>query len=375
MPTLLLLILAACPPQQEEAPPPTSRVEIPALEPGPALRVPPSVLGQLEEELVALYTSLRPALVAVRVPVALEHEGRRIEQEILLSGVVLDGSGLFVAPGVDPGEGPVPESVSVTRYDGARFPARPVRHESTYGLTLYWCDRLGVPAPPLAACDALRVGSLCFAIGNAYELEGSFTLGVLAGRDRGLGPASGLLQITNPMNPGDGGGLLADRHGQVVGILLTSLREAARHQAGDPEGGLRPYRQSEQVAFAVPITTVRRIFAEELGYEPPPRPWVGMRVEIAPGHPLQGAGTSVLVAEVLPGSPAEQAGLRAGDILLSMDDQPLYSQNCLLYALGRAGRSARLQIWRGDQERWLTLRFPQPGRPAPQDTPRDGDRR
>ena len=345
--------------QEEPAPiePPAAESSVQAA-PLEAL-VPGTLLGALEEELITLHRRLRPALVAVRMPVLLRNDaGELVPSEALVSGVVVDGGGLFVAPELL-ADGPA--RVRVERFDGREFPASVVARDETYGLTLFRAPELGLPPPPIGMCDTLRVGSVTITIGNAFGLDGSLGMGHLAGRQRRVGKSQDLLQITNPVNRGDGGGLVANRRGEVVGVLLTSLREAARRRAEktglqDREGMLA----SESIGFAVPIDRVLMSFAPYLSRPWPKRPELGITItqQLDPERARRiglGDGTTLVVQEVRPGTAAAQAGILPGDVLVNLAGNPLHSLDCLRYALAVSDPTVDLTLYREGRRQVLRV--------------------
>ncbi|RMH05374.1 MAG: serine protease [Planctomycetota bacterium] len=327
--------------------------------------VPGSVLSALEDELVSLHRRLRPALVrvALDLPVPLPDGGSEI-REVLVSGVVIDQGGRFVAPGVV--EGPL-AAVRVFRFDGQDFLAQPLAHDPEYDLTLFQAPDLDVPPPPLGWPAPLRVGMVTVTLGNAFGLDGTLALGFLAGLNRSVDQTSGLLQLTNPVNPGDGGGLVANRRGEVIGLIKTSLREVGHRQlaAGHPEAcpdGCAEFTRSESLSFAVPIERVLRAFRDQLSYAPPSRRWLGVLVHESYRPELAerlGWPDPVLLEldRVLADSPAGRAGLEPGDVLLRLGGTPLEGLAGLRFVLSvaPAGEPLELEIGRGGEPRRLSL--------------------
>lgn len=325
-----------------------------------AVLVESSALGALEEELIALHQRLRPVLVQVRIPLAADPERNASAQEVLVSGVVLDEDDLVVAPGPIPRTG---ASIVVVRFDGREFAAATLAEDALCGLSLLRAEGLNVRPPVLGECDLLPVGSVTVSLGNAYGLEGSMTLGFVSGRDRTLGQVRGLLQVTNPVNPGDGGGLLADRHGCLAGILLTSLAEAARRQRGEDDAAAGPaFWRCQDVSFAVPVERVLEAFAPHMSRQPRARPWLGVVVgeEYDPVRAAEAGGgcaVALLVQEVTEGSPAQRAGLRMGDRIVRVGASPVRSLGCLRRQLATSSGELDLVVLRGGDTLVLKVRM------------------
>ena len=201
-----------------------------------------------------------------------------------------------------------------------------------------------VPDPPeFGSADRLRVGTLVVAVGNPLGLAGSVTAGVVSALGRSLPTRSGsasrivedVIQTDAALNPGSSGGALADARARVVGINTAVA-------------GIG-------VGLAVPMNTTTWRIIDALRTEGRVRrAYLGLVTTPAPLPPRfatsTGQRTALRVVEVVGGSPAERAGLRAGDLLLAVDGQPLrdaQSLQRLLFA-DAVGRRTELTAVRGD---------------------------
>jgi S1-C subfamily serine protease len=173
-------------------------------------------------------------------------------------------------------------------------------------------------AAELGDAEALRVGQLVVAIGNPQGLEGSVTAGVVSALGRALPTRAGravrvidnVIQTDAALNPGNSGGALADGHGQVVGVNTAV--------AGFGLG------------LAVPINeSTRRIVASLIGEGRVRRAYLGIAGGPRPLPPRARAATGsergVEVVEIVPGSPADRAGLHVGDVIYELDGDPVES--------------------------------------------------
>jgi len=240
---------------------------------------------------------------------------------------------------------------------GRRYPVQALAVDETLGLSLLSVDELLVEAPAFGFAETLPIGSTVALLGNGYGMFGTVSVGILAGRSRQLDDLRGLLQISNPVNPGDGGGLLLDRRGRLVGIALTSLEDAMRRKSADDPVAARIIRGGPTgVAFALPLSPVLRAFSKQLTLPAgEPRPILGVQVQEAaiPRDVRRALGleqrTALLVVRVEPGLPADRAGLKQGDYLLALSGQPVRSFACLFTWLRGAGDVCPAQYLRGDQ--------------------------
>jgi S1-C subfamily serine protease len=251
------------------------------------------------------------------------------------SGVVLDSRGLIVTNNhvVDGAN-----RVHVSLKDGRTFVGEVVGSDEATDIAVIRVDADELPAAELGDSESLKVGQFVLAIGNALSLPGGPTvsLGVLSAKGRPLPGTDfifeGLLQTDAAVNPGNSGGPLADLEGKVIGITTMMI----------------PYAQG--MGFAIPINTVKKIAQEILEKGSVTRRWIGISgLDVVPQlvrrHGLQ-ADSGFLVAEVVPGSPAQYAGLRSGDVIVGANENEVKHTKDLLLAISKvqAGGSVRLDV-------------------------------
>jgi S1-C subfamily serine protease len=214
--------------------------------------------------------------------------------------------------------------------------------------------RVAAPDPggyaELGDSNQLRVGDIAVAVGSPFGLARTVTLGIVSALGRTLPGEGGrriegVIQTDALLNPGNSGGPLLDCEGRVIGIN-TAIQLGA-----------------QGLCFAVPSNTARFALGEILRHGRVRRAWLGVGAEevLLPTALARrlGLATSrgVAVREVAPGSPAERAGLLAGDVLLALDSLPIESVPDLHRRLdGEAiGRAARIEILRGAERRELEI--------------------
>jgi serine protease Do len=192
-------------------------------------------------------------------------------------------------------------------------PARIVGVAREKDLALLKIENTRLPALPLASYRDVRQGHTVFAFGSPEGLRNSITHGLISAVARQLDPDSPLIYIQTdaPINPGNSGGPLVNLNGEVVGVNTFILS-----QSGGNEG----------LGFAIPCATVRTVYRQLKQFGHLRRQEIGIGIQTITPSMAVGLGLSqkygVIISDVLPGGPAEAAGLMVGDVLLSLDGQP-----------------------------------------------------
>ena len=213
-----------------------------------------------------------------------------------------------------------------------------------------------LPPAPLGTSADLMVGEPALALGNPFgfqlaDTEPTVTVGVISGSGRDVRTRgqrgvlyADMIQTDASINPGNSGGPLVNVLGRVVGVNASILSES---------GG------SEGVAFAIPIDRALRIADELRRFGRVRQAWVGAEVASVPSDTLL---SRTVVRRVAPGSPAREAGLRTGDVLLSLGDSRIDGAMDWEVALLDAGVGSRvtLRYRRDGQERTGELRVQEP---------------
>jgi serine protease Do len=192
-------------------------------------------------------------------------------------------------------------------------PARLIGVAREKDLALLRIESANLPALPLASYRDVRQGHTVFAFGSPEGLRNSITHGMISAVARQLDPDSPLIYIQTdaPINPGNSGGPLVNLNGEVVGVNTFILS-----QSGGNEG----------LGFAIPSATVRTVYRQLKQFGHLRRQEIGIGIQTITPSIAAGLGLKqeygVIISDVLPGGPAEAAGLMVGDILVSVDGQP-----------------------------------------------------
>jgi S1-C subfamily serine protease len=225
------------------------------------------------------------------------------------SGVVWDGSrGLIVT------NNHVVESggqVEVRLASGDQIPATVLATDPQTDLAVIKVDRTDLQTAAFAK-ELPRVGELAVAMGNPLGFENSVTAGIVSALHRSLGeaPYNDLIQTDAPISPGNSGGALVNHEGEVIGINTA---------------GIPTTENANSLGFAIPSTTVARVVEQLVESGRVSHPYLG----VSTTDTAQG----VVLQEVAPGSPAEAAGLQAGDAIVAVDGTEVTSTSELAAAL------------------------------------------
>ncbi len=269
-----------------------------------------------------------PAVVTVvsRVAGRANLFGEISEETTAGSGVIVDKRGYIVTNQHVVGEG---RDLSVILSNGERETASLVGTDYPFtDLAVIRIDAAGLTAAELGDSDQLEVGERVVAIGSALgDFPNTVTAGIISGLHRSWSPAQDILmedliQTDAAINYGNSGGALVNSAGQVIGISTMIIR---RGEVGELVEG---------VGFAIPSNTVRAISQQIVEKGRVFRPYLGIghrmvASDMAALHGLPG-GQGIYITEVVAGSPAARAGLRAGDILLKIADNAIDTQHPFL---------------------------------------------
>jgi serine protease Do len=247
-------------------------------------------------------------------------------------------------------------TVSVAMRDGKTFQARVIGADQLNDVAVLRIDARDMPVAPLGNSSDVIVGEWAIAIGNPFgfvlaNAEPSVTAGVVSGTGRNLlARSSGqtgtydMIQTDAAINPGNSGGPLVNALGEVIGMNTVIYT---------------PSQGSVGLGFAVPINRVKRITEELLANGAVRRPWIGVKLREPSGNnPREALATGAIVSSVIQGSPAAQAGIRAGDEIIQAGDTPVrnyFGWESVRLDL-RVGEQIPVRLRRGSAELTVNIR-------------------
>jgi serine protease Do len=242
------------------------------------------------------------------------------------------------------------QKVSVMSRDGTVYPAKILGSDETNDLAVLKIDAKNLPEAKLGNSRNLVIGEWAIAIGNPYgfylgNAEPSVSVGVVSATQRNLvAPSDGggsyfdMIQTDAAINPGNSGGPLVNADGEVIGVNSSIF---------SPSGG------SVGLGFAIPINRAARVVDDLLTNGSLRTPWIGVGLQQThSSNPRDLLTQGAVVARVTPGSPADKAGIKPGDVILREGDRIVHNPfdwNAALLDL-RVGSAARLHIKRASRE-------------------------
>ena len=205
-----------------------------------------------------------------------------------------------------------------------------------------------LPVAILGDSDVLRVGEWAIAIGNPFGLDHTLTVGVVSATGRsevGIATYENFIQTDASINPGNSGGPLLNIKGEVIGINTAIVASG------------------QGIGFAIPVNMARKVMGDLVKKGKVTRGWLGVGIqrltpELAKSFGVN-ADDGVLVSQVMPKSPAETAGLKTGDLILSIDGKPVKEPRQLQTLIAEAdiGKSLEFSILREKEKRTLKIQI------------------
>jgi len=296
-----------------------------------------------------------PGVAAAVLPSVVQIKVQTADGGATGSGFIVDDEGLVVTNNhvVEGAEG----TVSLSFADGTSTEARVVGTSASYDLAVLRIDAKDLPALPLGNSDAVVVGDPVIAVGSPLGLSGTVTSGIISAKDRpvtagsqGQGDDSAYInaiQTDAAINPGNSGGPLVNLDGEVIGVN-SAIATVGQSLSG--EGG------NIGVGFAIPINQVRRTVEQIIDTGEAQFPIIGASLDGAydgEGARIASGTSSNGTPPIVPGGPAEDAGLEPGDVILELDGEAVDGSAELIVAIRSRspGDTITLTVRRDGSER------------------------
>jgi S1-C subfamily serine protease len=233
------------------------------------------------------------------------------------------------------------DEIEVALNNGKKYKARVVGADPESDIAVLRIGANGqLPVITFAAADSIRVGDVVLAIGNPFGVGQTVTSGIVSALGRthlGINTFENFIQTDAAINPGNSGGALIDSNGNLVGI-----NSAIYSQSGGSMG----------IGFAIPVSLARNVLDQIIKNGTVTRGWIGVEVQEITPEIANSFGLSntdgALIAGIMRGSPADKAGVRTGDVLLSVNDKPVTDSQTMieLVAALEPGTKTRLKLRR-----------------------------
>jgi serine protease Do len=317
-------------------------------------------LRELNDALVGVFEKVAPAVVVITVerkitahdpgsddPFDLDsffrNPGRQLP--VPMPDLETEGSGFFFRPdGYILTNHHVVEDaakINVKLLDGRTFEATVVGADKQMDIAVLKVNANDVPVLVFANSDKVRVGQIACAIGTPYNLDYTFTLGVVSAKGRGHLISSyyeEYIQTDASINPGNSGGPLFDIDGEVIGMntLINGINRG--------------------IGFAIPSNLLKETAAMLVEHKKILRPWLGIRIETLDKSarskwPFEGIESGVVVVALIEDGPAFKSDLRQADVIVAVDGVPVKTTHQLQREIfrKRVGQPVKLTVRRGDK--------------------------
>ncbi|MCX4165806.1 MULTISPECIES: Do family serine endopeptidase [Paraburkholderia] len=283
------------------------------------------------------------------------------------SGVIVSSEGYIltnqhVVDGAD--------QIEIALSDGRTTNAKVIGVDPETDLAVLKINMTNLPAITLGRMDQTRVGDVVLAIGNPFGVGQTVTMGIVSALGRnhlGINTFENFIQTDAAINPGNSGGALVDVNGNLLGI-----NTAIYSRSGGSLG----------IGFAIPVSTARTVLESIITTGSVTRGWIGVEPqdvtpEIAESFGLE-QKSGAIVAGVLKGGPADKAGIKPGDILMSVNGQDITDTTSLLNVIAqiKPGADAKVHVVRKNREQDLNVTIgkrPPPPKQATDDNSNDND--
>lgn len=293
-----------------------------------------------------IYAANVNSTVGITTSVTTNYFGQQTQQAASGSGFILTSDGYIVTNYHVVEDA---ESIKVTTYDGNSYEAKLIGYDENNDVAVLKIEVKGLTPVTIGDSDNMNVGDSVVAIGNPLgELTFSLTSGAVSALNRNVtidNTAMTLIQTDCAINSGNSGGALFNSHGEVIGITNAKYSSSGRNSSAS----------IDNIGFAIPMNSVYGIVTSiiEKGYID--KIYIGVTVSSDSGSRRDGSAgedtQGVVVQSVTKGSPADEAGLEEGDIIMELDGEKITipSELSVLIAKHGAGDVVTLTVKRGEE--------------------------
>ena len=351
--------------RDRQSPLPPAVITVPSVQ--PSLRTNPVDAQSLGRTFVGVSKHVRPAVVSLRTERLVKHpsgDGRglrdffqgpldrffgtpeEVPQHSMGSGFIVDGKSGYILTNHHVVDGAT--DIDVTLFDSKVLKAVLVGSDPKTDLAVIriYNHEDVLPNAILGDSDALEVGEWIIAVGNPFGLNHTVTAGIVSGRGRVLNYQNyeDFIQTDAAINPGNSGGPLVNLDGEVVGISTAIASNNGYFQGA---------------GFAIPINQARSVMAQLIQTGHVARGYIGIRMETLNADASEGLGIDhgILIQQIEPDTPADQAGLQAGDVIVEFQGKSVEESTNFRNTVASIppGSKVAIKVWRDDTYHDITL--------------------
>ncbi len=258
---------------------------------------------------------------------------RQRQESSLGSGVIINAQGYILTNNhvIDGAE-----QISVTLKDGRSAEAKIVGADPEADLAVLKVELAELPVMTLGDSDQLRVGDVVLAIGNPFGVGQTVTFGIVSATGRsqlGINTFENFIQTDAAINPGNSGGALITASGELIGINTAIFSRS---------GG------SQGIGFAIPTSLAKGSMEQIIEFGHVRRGWLGVEIQAITPELAESFGLKdqqgAIIAGVLRGGPADQAGLKPGDVLTEVNDTKVSDANAALNMIARTAPGESIKV-------------------------------
>ena len=251
------------------------------------------------------------------------------------------------------------DQIEIALADARKVRARVVGTDPETDLAVLKIELEKLPSITFAQPEQLHVGDIVLAIGNPFGVGQTVTMGIVSGLGRshlGITTFESFIQTDAAINPGNSGGALVDASGNLVGI-----NTAIYSQTGVSMG----------IGYAIPVSIARQVMEQIIQKGSVTRGWIGVGLQDITPELVQSfklsAARGVLITQVERGSPADKGGIKPGDVLLAVNDQPIPDSVTVLNLIAalQPGQQAVVRLSRNQSETDVSVTIGRRPRPQP----------
>jgi serine protease Do len=273
------------------------------------------------------------------------HQKRKYKSAALGSGVIVTDNG-YILTNYHVVKGA--EEIKVVLSDKREFKGKIVGTDQRTDLAVIKIKAKDLPEAKMGDSSRLKTGDIVLAVGTPFGLNSTFTMGIVSAVGRsnvGIADFEDFIQTDAAINPGNSGGALVNTNGEVVGINTAIFSTSGGYMG---------------VGFAIPSNMAKSVMDSIIKHGKVIRGWLGVSIQDLTPDIAKSLGikqqTGALVADVVKDSPAEKAGLKRGDVIVSLDGKPVEDSTSLRNMVSAAapGKSVEFKIIRDGREQSVT---------------------